>query len=377
MMKIGHPAMLDEARASSKGHFWIIEILIFIAVFIGVSTFESIPISIGTVWWIFNDPGFISGLREAMMSGDFVSYMETTEALLAAMPDWLMLVQLYSTVLLTVGTVIFCRFIEKRKIRTMGFRKGHILREYAVGALVGTAMIAAAIGLGAIFGIYRIETASCSVPLVLAYFFGYVLQGMSEEVLCRGYFMVSLARNNPVWAAVVINSAVFAALHLMNPGMYPLALLNLFLCGLVFSVYVLKRENIWGACALHTFWNFVQGNIFGVSVSGTGVAEGATPLVTILNNDSPLLTGGAFGVEGGLLDTFVELAALLILIFFVKPVKADQIVPYSPKKGALPDAGAPYPMQTGVCGGRSEQGNSVIRIGEPIPKDPEDGTKNE
>ncbi|MCQ2424631.1 MAG: CPBP family intramembrane metalloprotease [Lachnospiraceae bacterium] len=373
MMKIGHPAMLDEARAESKGHSWIIEILIFIGVFIGVTTFESIPQTIGMIWWFFSDPGIVSGLREALMSGDLTAYTEATEMMLSAMPDWLMLVQLFSTVLLTVGTIIFCRFIEKRKLRSMGFRKEHLLREYAVGALVGTAMIAAAIGLGAAFGIYRIETANCSVSLVLAYFIGYVLQGMSEEVLCRGYFMVSVARKNPVWAAAVINSAVFAALHLSNPGMNPLALLNLFLCGLVFSVYVLKRGNIWGACALHTFWNFVQGNIFGVSVSGTGVANGATPLITLLNSDSTLLTGGVFGVEGGLLDTFVELAALLILIFFVKPVKAVQTVPYPPKKGAVPYAGT----QPGFYGDTAAQGSPVIRIGEPIPKDPEDRTNNE
>ncbi len=352
MKKLGHPDMMDEARATSAGRSWYLELLIFAGVFIGVTTFESIPVTIGTFLWMFRDPGFIRGLSEALMHGDLNGYMEAVEVLMGAMPNWLMLVQLYSTVLMTAGTIFFCRVIEKRRLTSMGFRRGHILREYAVGALVGAAMIASALGLGAAFGIYRIEAAeSFSVPMILAYFFGYVLQGMSEEVLCRGYLMVSIARKNPVWLAIVLNSAAFAALHLMNPGMNLLALFNIFLCGVVFSVYVVKRGNLWGACALHTFWNFIQGNIFGVSVSGTGVANGATPLLTLLNDESPLLTGGVFGVEGGLLDTFVELAALAVLLFLVKPVKEKQLVPYPAKAGTVP-------TPSGMPGG-----SPVIRIG--------------
>lgn len=56
-------------------------------------------------------------------------------------------------------------------------------------------------------------------------------------------------------AAVIANSVIFAALHLLNPGVAPLAIVNLILFGIFASCYFIRRGNIWGIGALHSVWN--------------------------------------------------------------------------------------------------------------------------
>ncbi|MBR7082182.1 MAG: CPBP family intramembrane metalloprotease, partial [Oscillospiraceae bacterium] len=187
-------------------------------------------------------------------------------------------------------------------------------------------MISAAVGIGVLTGAYRFERGTVSVSVLALYMVGFIVQGMSEEVVCRGYLMVSISRKNPVWLAVLLSSLVFAVLHLGNPGVSLLAFINLVLFGVIFAVYILKRGNIWGACALHSFWNFFQGNVFGISVSGSGVTD--SPLIARAQG-AELWSGGAFGIEGSLCVTIVGIAALLILVFLV-PEKKDEFTPPAP-----------------------------------------------
>ena len=66
-----------------------------------------------------------------------------------------------------------------------------------------------------------------SVGYFVLFLLGFLIQGMAEEVLCRGYFMVSLARRYSLIVAIVTNAVVFAALHLLNSGITVLAFVNL------------------------------------------------------------------------------------------------------------------------------------------------------
>ena len=127
--------------------------------------------------------------------------------------------------------------------------------------------------------------------------------------------MTSVARRYSLWLAVLLNSILFSLLHVFNNGIQFLALLNIALFGILTSLYVLRRGNLWGACALHSLWNFVQGNVFGVSVSGT--ESGPSPLSATLRPGAELWNGGTFGLEGGLTVTLVLLAGILILLFLV------------------------------------------------------------
>jgi hypothetical protein len=90
---------------------------------------------------------------------------------------------------------------------------------------------------------------------------------------------------------------------MLNPGLTVLAFINLMLIGIFFAVYVIETNDIWGAAAYHSMWNFAQGTIYGISVSGTNV--GNAIFDTTISGKHVILTGGEFGMEGSMLTTIV------------------------------------------------------------------------
>ena len=313
--------MLNEAKENGKGHNWAVEILIFVLVFFIAQSLVSIPVTVGTMVWMFTSEEVIAALMEVMETGDMTSYMEVVETFTTQMPDWMMILQLFSTAIATATAIFYCRWIEKRSLASMGMRRPYFLREYGVGVLVGITLIAACVGICCISGSMKLHASSFSPLIWLLYLLGFLIQGMSEEVLCRGYMMVSVSRKNSLVLAVLTNSVIFGLLHLANPGFGLLPLLNIILFGIFESIYVLKRGNLWGACAIHSFWNFFQGNIFGISVSGTGA--GASPLAATMTPGQELINGGTFGIEGGLVVSVVMTLAILVLLFLV-PAKQQE-----------------------------------------------------
>ncbi len=318
--------MLQEARNSSKGHSLWIEIAIFLLVFGVTQSIVSIPVTIGTMIAMFSSDAFRNMVSQ-IASGGLVSdtqIAELTTAFMENMPDWLMLVQLFGTALATAGTMIYCRYIEKRPLSSMGLRKGHILREYGMGTGFGILLISLCVGVCLLTGSIRLETAAFSPAMWLLFLVGFVIQGMSEEIMCRGYMMVSVSRKNALWMAVMTNSVIFSLLHLGNPGFGLLPMLNIVLFGILESIYVLKRGDLWGACAIHSLWNFFQGNVFGISVSGTGT--GSSPLQAIMTEGHELLNGGSFGLEGGLAVTLVIGVATVFMFLFL-PANKEELAP--------------------------------------------------
>lgn len=306
MIPLQETAMLRESK-TKKGFAWWLECLIFIAVFIVAQIIMAVPVGVAEMVWLF--PKIFAG------------EMSDITSLLTDMPDWMMLVNLFATALMTLTAILFCLLLQKRKPTSLGFRRKNAVREYLIGALIGAGLFSVAIGICCATGSVRLTASPFSVGTWLLFLIGFLIQGMSEEVLCRGYFMGSVCRRNPIWLAVLLNSVLFSLLHIFNGGVTFLALLNIALFGVLISLYVLRRGDLWGACAMHSLWNFVQGNVFGVSVSGTG--SGASPLSAELTG-SALWNGGSFGLEGGLAVTIVLAAGILILLFLIPNAKEEQ-----------------------------------------------------
>lgn len=212
---------------------------------------------------------------------------------------------------------------------TLGFKKSGMWKEYGIGLVVGFVMMAVIVLVGMVTGsmtlTFNPEAATgAGIGMLVLLFFGFVLQGMSEEVLCRGYFLVSLARKKGyMWMAVIVNAVAFAALHLGNAGIAPLAFVNLILFGIFASVYFVKRGNIWGIAAIHSIWNFAQGNIFGVLVSGNDF--GTTIFKSEINESMTLINGGDFGLEGGILVTIVMIVGTLMMLITKQNDVAEEV----------------------------------------------------
>lgn len=102
-------------------------------------------------------------------------------------------------------------------------------------------------------------------PLILLlYFVGFMIQGFEEELICRGYMMYGLSKIKSTFYAIMINSLFFALLHIGNDGVNFLAIANIFLVGIAFSLFAIYFDDLWVASGIHLMWNFAQGYIYGV-----------------------------------------------------------------------------------------------------------------
>ena len=223
------------------------------------------------------------------------------------------------------GIVIFTYFLilkfkEKRKLSSIGLKLNkRLIPDYLKGFVFGIFMIAiVALGI-CLFGGGKILVNTSfklnNLPVFLMLIVGWMIQGASEEVMMRGYMLQGLGvKINPT-VAIIISSVFFSALHLLNNGINTLSLINLSLFGAFAAFYAIKEESIWGVCALHSAWNFAQGNLFGFLVSG--IETGDSLFIIKLQSDN-LVNGGSFGPEGGVITTLVLSVGIAILLYLIK-----------------------------------------------------------
>ncbi len=140
---------------------------------------------------------------------------------------------------------------------------------------------------------------------------GWIVQASGEELLFRGWLLQVIGARYRVWLGVLISSLLFSAAHLLNPGISPVAVVNLLLVGVFLALYALRDGSLWGVCAWHAMWNWTQGNLLGFEVSGLRTPGGT--LFNLMESGPDVFTGGAFGPEGGLAVTAVLLVGIGVL----------------------------------------------------------------
>ena len=315
MLDISKSAMLREARCEANSKEPFKQIGLFFLVFGVGMMIQSVLLVPAVIVW---------AVREIVLSNGVYNF--DASAVMNNLPPWITLLMLFLKGIDIAAVMFYCLKKERRSLRSMGFVREGWLKKYALGYLTGAVMIAAALGISVAFGGTKLSVSAFSTEtavMIALFFAGYIVQGMSEEVMLRSYllpsFACSLNRKNAAAISLGVSSLIFAALHLGNPGMTPLAFINLLLSGVFFALLVLRTDNIWGAAGAHASWNFFQGHIFGVQVSGI---ESQTSVLVAKTTEKSLVNGGSFGLEGGLAVTAVLLAATALLLFL--PKKANK-----------------------------------------------------
>lgn len=302
------PQVVIKSQEAQKGMNWFLEILVFVAVFVVSSIAQLLFMIPGELLLIAQNEDY----QAAVAANDLEKATEA--AMQIGSSDLYMFFSLVATIGMTVVVLLFCRLIQKRKPDTLGFTREGAVKEYLIGLGIGFVMFSSAVLICVAAGAIRIKGLSetFSTGMFILFLVGFMLQGMSEEILCRGYIMVSIGRRYSMWVAVFSNSVIFAALHLLNAGISVLAFINLVLFGVFASLYFLKRGNIWGIGALHSIWNLVQGNFWGLRVSG--IVTQCSIFSSTMIEDKNIINGGAFGPEGGLGVSVVLLVGIGVLL---------------------------------------------------------------
>lgn len=237
--------------------------------------------------------------------------------------EYAMIFNLWSTLLVSLVVYIFVKYYQKRTPASLGLvddRKG---KSYLKGLLIGSGMLGISFLLAYLLSGFKIRLNIENVDFRIFIFFviGWIFQGFEEEFITRSVLMNYLgALRNPK-VGIIANSLIFSILHLGNSYFNFLAFVNIFLMGLVFSMLFYVGDSIYISAAAHSVWNFLQGNFFGINVSGIITSKNTIFLSESVGNK--LISGGGFGIEASLVVTIVEILALYLL--YKKARKASLI----------------------------------------------------
>lgn len=227
-----------------------------------------------------------------------------------------MLISLYMTILTSLVVFFIAFKIDGFTFESIGLKKKNILKRYTLGILIGFITLSLSLLITYLLGGAKYVGYVLDRPFLLFLFFiGFMFQGFEEELMCRGFMMKGLSRKRSILFSVCFNSFYFALLHLGNPGISLLPLINLFLAGLTFSCIAIYFDDLWVASGAHSMWNFAQGNFYGILVSG--MSMGPSVLKFELSGNS-IVSGGNFGLEGGIGVFIVELTTVIIFYLLYK-----------------------------------------------------------
>lgn len=292
----------------------------------GIKTKTSLPVFVSTLFYVFLASFFIEGglWLSSEMVGPFstaIGYL--TEVFspgngVASIQEffyhYILYYELFSFVFILLLFIFWVKVIEKNSLSTLGFVKKNWLKYLGWGiltSLLQMGVIALVYQVGGI-GTFELNELSLEpILFILGLFPFWLLQGGTEEVATRGWLLTRIAARTNLPLAIGISSSLFGILHLGNSGVTFISLLNIVLDGVLAGLLLIYTDSIWLVVAQHGTWNYVQGNLLGFQVSGTGAD--ASIFSFTMGSGPDWLTGGEFGAEGSIITTLVLLVSVVIV----------------------------------------------------------------
>jgi uncharacterized protein len=202
------------------------------------------------------------------------------------------LTALVSAITVIGGYKALKRWVERAPDGEFSFAGA--VQETGAGLLTGLAVFSTATAIVALLGGFDVlglrGAGQIWAMLALA-----ISSGVIEETLFRGVLFRHIETMLGSWAALAITSALFGAAHLVNPDSSPFAGFAIAVeAGLLLGAAYMLTRRLWLAVGLHAGWNFTQGWIFSIPVSGGSAPQG---LLVTSRTGPEWLTGGDFGLE--------------------------------------------------------------------------------
>lgn len=228
-------------------------------------------------------------------------------------PQEILISEFLFLICVLIATFIMMHFFEGKNLSEVGLKISEKTKyEITFGLIIGFVMITLVVIPNAIAGYYTYNfTPNQIYPQIFEALLFFVLVALAEEILFRGYpFQRLIDATNPAIATVVF-SLLFASAHIFNPNVNLISLANIFLAGLWLSSAYIKANSLWLPISLHFSWNFFQGYLYSLPVSGSTLIE---PVFDVQINSENLISGGDFGPEGSILTSFVLIASTIFIL---------------------------------------------------------------
>lgn len=180
------------------------------------------------------------------------------------------------------------------------------LRLIAIGLGIGILLFGAVVGIAYLAGAYRIEGYGGTGGFLVSFASFALLPGFREELLFRGIFFRWIEEFGGSWLALAVTSGLFGLAHILNPNATWFSSFAIAVeAGILLGGAYMVTRSLWLPIGLHAAWNFTQGFIFGVPVSGID----SNGLVVARLSGPEWLSGGTFGLEASVIALVLCTAA--------------------------------------------------------------------
>ena len=243
-----------------------------------------------------------------MLAGQFLGYFLLPVKLYMNLePKWIFIIEMYLSFLGIHIVILLHSFIFNRDVFWSYFPRkdnGNNLKMLGWGIIAGFLMNAFCIAVAWLHKDIHFTIGRFDVLYILVAFLFVFIQSSAEEVTTRGFMYQRLRNRINPWIAAFLNSFLFAALHLGNPGVSRLAIFNIFMFGFAMSVVMVFTNSLWFCMGLHTAWNYCQNIFFGLPNSGL-VSQGS--FFHLEASRGSVFYDPRFGVEATVMTTLVQL----------------------------------------------------------------------
>ncbi len=274
------------------------------------------------VWRIIHFPPITLIVALGMMAGASVIATGLAAAVGARSDgQWAIIGGSIVAAVFVLAYIAIARLIEHRKVTDLGLNGAWL--ELLAGLAIGAVLFSSVVAVMAAFGAYEVvgtRPASVLYPIIGLS----IVSGVTEEIMLRGIFFRIIEGWLGSWVALILSAALFGALHLGNPNATPVAGAAIALeAGVMLAAIYMVTRRLWAAIGLHAAWNFTQGGVYGIAVSGFDVKGLLVPRIT----GPELLTGGDFGAEASL-PAMLICTAFGIALLVIAVRRGQVIKPY-------------------------------------------------
>ncbi len=220
--------------------------------------------------------------------------------------------------ILATSVVVGRKF--ERRLPAIDVRQG--TAEALRGFIAGVVLFSTVVAVVALAGDVTV-TAGTAPVTALVFSFGFSMcAAIIEEVVFRGILFRILNESWGTGLAIAATAAFFGGAHGMNENATMMSNVAIALeAGVLLAAVYLLTGRLWMVVGLHAAWNFTQGGVFGLAVSGNE----ATGWLSTTVVGPTWLSGGAFGLEASVIA--VLLCLLVAVAVLVTALKRGMGVP--------------------------------------------------
>ncbi len=213
-----------------------------------------------------------------------------------------------------IAYLVLVRWIEHRRPRELRLRD--IPRRGGLGLFGGLVLFSLVVAVLSLAGSYHVTDLNAHAHWLRAALLSGIGAGVGEEIVSRGVLFRIIEEGLGTWAALLVSALFFGAMHLANPAASWWSSAAIAIeGGLLLAMLYHWTRSLWPCIGLHAGWNFAQGTIYGIPVSGTH------PDGWLISSRSgpDWLSGGAFGAEASVVALATcGFASILLLTVALK-----------------------------------------------------------